>query len=179
MPWCQIRYANNQFFVKEGKDKFPAMVSWRGAVKYCASIDARLPTEAEWEYAARGGHLLNSDFRYSGSDDADAVAWHRSNSEGSSHPVGQKQPNQIEIYDMSGNLREWVNDWYGYQYYAESPLENPQGPSEPVQLPDGRYAGKVMRGGSWRENTYHNEADYLSELEFDPRRVRVTKRDYG
>jgi formylglycine-generating enzyme required for sulfatase activity len=179
MPFCQISYANNRFAVKDGKNNFPALVSWYGAVRYCDSIDGRLPTEAEWEYAAKGGHLLNADFRYSGSDDADAVAWHRLNSAGSSHPVGEKQKNQIDVYDMSGNLREWVNDWYDPQYYANSPSVNPQGPPDPVQLPDGRYAGKIMRGGSWRENTYHPDEEYDRIAAVDRPRVRVTKRDYG
>jgi formylglycine-generating enzyme required for sulfatase activity len=179
MPFCQISYANNRFTVKEGKDDFPALVSWYGAVRYCDSISARLPTEAEWEYAAKGGRLLNAAFRYSGSDDADAVAWHQSNSDGSSHPVGQKQHNQLEIYDMSGNLREWVNDWYDPNYYANSPLENPQGPEGSVLLPTGRYSGKIMRGGSWREHFYSDEAEYIRETTVDPALVRVTKRDYG
>ena len=100
----------------------------------------RLPTEAEWEFAARGGNN-NSGFKYSGSNTIDNVAWHYYNSDNSTHPVGTKAPNELGIFDMSGNVREWCSDWYSSSYYDISPQNNPQGPST------GSY--RVTRGGSW------------------------------
>lgn len=99
----------------------------------------RLPTEAEWEYAARGGNKSQG-FQYSGSNDLDKVAWYNGNSN-KTKPVGKKQPNELGLYDMTGNLEEWCADWYGEKYYENSPDKDPQGPA----------AGqtKVIRGGSW------------------------------
>ena len=100
----------------------------------------RLPTEAEWEYAARGG-ALSKGFKYAGSNDLKSVAWDSENSKGSPHPVGTKLPNELGIFDMSGNVWEWCYDWYDEKYYAVSPADNPQGP----EYGDNR----VIRGGSW------------------------------
>lgn len=95
----------------------------------------RLPTEAEWEYACQAG---------STKDDAgslDRVGWYRANSGGQTQPVGQKQPNAWGLYDMHGNVLEWVQDWYGNNYYRNGPATDPQGPGS------GSY--RVYRGGSW------------------------------
>jgi len=97
----------------------------------------RLPTEAEWEYAARGGNKSKG-YKYSGSDNLDAIAWYVDNSGGQIHPVGTKQPNELGIYDMSGNISEWVEDGYG-SYSVESQT-NPQGTSSSY---------KVIRNGSY------------------------------
>ena len=100
----------------------------------------RLPTEAEWEYAARGGNRSRG-YQYSGSDNFGSVAWYDSNSGSKTHPVKQKQPNELGLYDMSGNVYEWCADWYEEDYYQTSPEVDPQGP---VSVPF-----RVLRGGSW------------------------------
>ncbi|MDR1490003.1 MAG: formylglycine-generating enzyme family protein [Desulfovibrio sp.] len=100
----------------------------------------RLPTEAEWEYAARAG----TSSAYSFGDDADSLgryAWYEGNSGGKTHPVGQNEPNAWGLYDMHGNVWEWVQDWYGERYYSSSPGSDPRGPSS------GSY--RVNRGGYW------------------------------
>lgn len=118
-------------------------VSWEDAQQFCAALNKkkdgyryRLPTEAEWEYAARGG---NESARYGS---LDAVAWYRDNSGGSTHPVGGKTPNAFGLCDTLGNVWEWVQDWYSADYYGHSPESDPAGPAS------GEY--RVLRGGSWR-----------------------------
>jgi formylglycine-generating enzyme required for sulfatase activity len=101
-------------------------VSWNDANAYAQKVGKRLPTEAEWEYAARGGSKSKG-YRYSGSNDLDAVGWYDNNSSGKTHPVAQKQPNELGLYDMSGNVWEWCSDRYGD--YSSSPQNNPQGPN--------------------------------------------------
>lgn len=104
-----------------------------------SSTSYRLPTEAEWEYAARGG-TKSKRFEYAGSNDVNAVAWTYANSESTIHPVGQKEPNELGLYDMSGSVFEWCNDWYDENYYNKSPKDNPKGP---VTGPH-----RVFRGGN-------------------------------
>lgn len=111
----------------------------------------RMPTEAEWEYAARGGSKSNG-YKYAGSNNIDKVAWYDYNSEvnsrNSSHPVRQKASNELEIYDMTGNVSEYCIDWYDESYYNNSPEINPSGPTS------GTY--RVIRGGnyeSWQSSS--------------------------
>ncbi|MBQ7985274.1 MAG: SUMF1/EgtB/PvdO family nonheme iron enzyme [Bacteroidales bacterium] len=120
-------------------DDFPMVnVTWQQAADYAQWKGCRLPTEAEWEYAAKGGNKSKG-YTYSGSNDYNQVAWSYENSDFQPHPVGQKQPNELGIYDMSGNAWEWCSDNYGVFYYASSPMANPKGPKEGL--------GKVNRGG--------------------------------
>ena len=119
-------------------------VSWNEAQEFCQKLSTligkkyRLPTEAEWEYAARGGNKSKG-YKYSGSNTIGDVAWYTSNSGRKTHPVGQKQPNELGIYDMSGNVWEWCYDWKGS--YSSSPQTNPTGPTS--------GSTRVFRGGSW------------------------------
>lgn len=117
-------------------------VSWDDVQIFLRRLNARdstqryrLPTEAEWEYASKagkaGGDLTN----------LNAKAWYKPNSEGQTQPTGQKQPNAWGLYDMLGNVSEWVQDWYAPDYYAQSPVTNPTGPDS------GSY--RVYRGGCW------------------------------
>ena len=121
-------------------------VSWDDCQKFIRKLNAltgkqfRLPTEAEWEYAARGGDRSRA-YKYAGSNNIGSVAWFYDNSEDTTHPVGQKQANELGLYDMSGNVWEWCQDWYGENYYGSSPSQNPNGPST------GSY--RVLRGGGW------------------------------
>lgn len=103
----------------------------------------RLPTEAEWEYAARGGKN-STGYKYSGSNVLKDVAWYVANSNMRLHPVGMKLPNEIGIYDMNGNVWEWTNDFTGYDYYQYSPEINPKGPKS--------SNCNVIRGGCFIDN---------------------------
>jgi formylglycine-generating enzyme required for sulfatase activity len=130
-----------------GCDSCPVeRVNWYNVTEYLKKLSARtgfifrLPTEAEWEYAARGG-VRSKKFRYSGGNDIDSVAWKDGNAGGRTHPVGTKAPNELGIFDMSGNVWEWCSDYYSPDYYSSSPAVNPEGPA------DGIY--RVIRGGSW------------------------------
>ncbi|MBW6511260.1 MAG: formylglycine-generating enzyme family protein [Desulfuromonadaceae bacterium] len=141
--WQKVT-GSNPAHVKKGNNYPVEKVSWNDVQGYLRQLNQRsgktfrLPTEAEWEYAARSGGKSE---KYSGSNDVDAVAWYNGNSGNQTHPVGQKQPNGLGLYDMSGNVWEWCQDWYDSGYYTKSPRQNPQGPS------GGSF--RVERGGGW------------------------------
>ncbi len=125
----------------KGFENYPIVnVTWFGAYEFCYFYGINLSTEAQWEYAAKGG-LNSKNFEYSGSNNIDEVAEYKENNDTHANKIGNKKPNELGVFDMSGNVWEWCGDWYYAQYYVESPNENPQGP------PDGSY--KVYRGGSW------------------------------
>ncbi|GHT38346.1 hypothetical protein AGMMS49965_01420 [Bacteroidia bacterium] len=105
----------------------------------------RLPTEAEWEYAAMGGQNTQN-HNYSGSATVGSVAWYKDNSGNTTHPVGEKDPNELGIYDMSGNVSEWCSDWYDGNHYP-SGTDNPTGADNPTGVEQGWR--RVERGGSW------------------------------
>ena len=122
-------------------------VSWNDCQDFITRLNEltgknfRLPTEAEWEYAARGGNKSQG-YKYSGSDNIDDVAWYKSNSSSQTHDVKTKAPNELGIYDMSGNVCEWCQDWYGS--YSSGSQTNPTGPSS--------GSSRVGRGGGWGSN---------------------------
>ncbi|MCP4543246.1 MAG: SUMF1/EgtB/PvdO family nonheme iron enzyme [Chloroflexi bacterium] len=120
----------------------------------------RLPTEAEWEYAARGGPKSQG-YIYAGSNDPDQVAWYDFNSDGHFRPVGQKEPNELGVYDMSGNMFEWCWDWYVKDYYVSSPTDDPLGPDMPV-VERPWDLNRVRRSGSWRESSDSIRVAYRS-----------------
>jgi uncharacterized protein (TIGR03437 family) len=125
------------------QDNLPMVnVNWDDARSYCIWAGGRLPSEAEWEYAARAGTQTKY---YFGNDTAllGDYAWYYSNSRSVAHPVGQKKPNAWGLYDMLGNVWEWCQDWYGS--YPSQAVTDPQGPSS------GAY--RILRGGSWVSNS--------------------------
>ena len=134
---------NNPSYSK-GSRKPVNNVSWNACQEFISKLNAitgmnfKLPTEAQWEFAARGGNESKG-YKYSGSDYIDSVAWYDGNSGGKTHDVGTKSPNELGVYDMSGNVWEWCSDWYGS--YGSGSVTNPSGPSS------GSY--RVFRGGSW------------------------------
>ena len=120
---------------------------WNATVCDWSANGYRLPTEAEWEYAARGASNT-PDYFYSGNDNIGAVAWYLgNNSPNGTKPVGTKDPNSLGIYDMSGNIWEWCWDWYNNTYYVSSPQENPTGPNTGSQ--------RVFRGGAFNNNAFY------------------------
>ncbi|MDT8442274.1 MAG: SUMF1/EgtB/PvdO family nonheme iron enzyme [Desulfuromonadales bacterium] len=132
----------------QGEDRPVENVSWRDVEGFLAelgqlnTLEFRLPTEAEWEFAARSG---GKNEKWAGVSQEEALhefAWYALNSGVGTNIVGQMKPNGLGLHDMSGNVFEWCADWYGANYYADSPRTDPQGPPSGVQ--------RVVRGGSWQ-----------------------------
>lgn len=136
----------NESYHKKCDDCPVEYVSWDEVQEFISKVSKaagkryRLPTEAEWEFAARGG-MYSKNYTYSGSNYADSVGWNFGNSNHMTHLVGQKKPNELGLYDMSGNVEEWCNDWWDYDYYSRSPTNNPKGPISGTR--------KVARGGCY------------------------------
>ena len=153
--WQAVMGKNPSNF--KGNKKPVEQVSWNDCQEFIKKLNQltgknfRLPTEAEWEYAARGGNKSQG-YKYSGSNTIDNVAWYTSNSGSQTHDVKTKQANELGIYDMSGNVYEWCQDWYGSNYYSSSPETNPTGPTS------GSY--RVLRGGSWNNRARYCRVSY-------------------
>jgi formylglycine-generating enzyme required for sulfatase activity len=157
--WRTVMGSNPSFFKGFGDDCPVEGISWNDTQEFISRLNKRtgkrfrLPTEAEWEYAARSGGKRE---KYAGtSEEGELVdyAWYAHAGGGGTFPVGHKRPNGLRLYDMSGNVWEWCADWYAESYYRNSPKNNPKGPNS------GR--SRVLRGGSWS---------------FDSRNVRASSR---
>lgn len=152
--WCEVM-GNNPSLDTTHILKPVTNVSWADCQVFITKLNEltgrqfRLPTEAEWEYAARGGRLTKNT-KYAGGNTPNDIAWHNANSNGKTNPIGQKQPNELGLYDMSGNVSEWCHDWFGT--YEGDNLNNPQGP------PTGSY--RVVRGGSAQTPTRMQRVSY-------------------
>lgn len=164
--WREVMGTNPSYFTG---DNLPVeQVSWDDVQEFITKLNEqtgknyRLPTEAEWEFAARGGNQSQG-YKYSGSDNADLVAWYYENSNGTTHAVGTKQANELGIYDMSGNVWEWCSDWYG-GYTADSQVD----PTGPVT-----GSGRVRRGGDWGSNTRSLRVSDHSDYDPDSRSANL------
>ena len=155
--WEAVMGCNSSMF--KGAKQPVESVSWDDCQEFIRKLNVmtgksfRLPTEAEWEFAARGGNSSGG-HKFAGSNEVNSVAWSITNSSRQTHDVGTKQPNELGLYDMSGNVWEWCSDWYGS--YSSTSLINPKGPSS--------GSSRVQRGGSWI-----NDAGYC----------RVSPRNYN
>lgn len=161
---CRISKNGNLFTVDTGYENHPVIyVSWYGAAAYCAWLSQqtgqnyRLPTEGEWEFAARGG-IETRNYLYAGSNTLDEVAWHRVNSNGQTQAVGTKKANELDLFDLSGNVWEWCADDWHNEYKGAPTNENAW-----IEHPD-RGANRVIRGGGWN---------------FEPKRCRAAVRYYA
>lgn len=153
----QRNKANSSYPIHGAGPDYPMYyVSWEEAMEFCRLLSNKtgktytLPTEAQWEYAARGGKRADGT-KYAGSNMIDAVAWYTDNSGSNTHPCGTKRANALGIYDMSGNVREWCKDWYSSSYVSYD-TNNPTGPSS------GSY--RAHRGGSYYDNAEYCRVAY-------------------
>jgi formylglycine-generating enzyme required for sulfatase activity len=151
-----VTFDGNKWKAQIGYEEHPVIyVTWYGAKEYCAFYGYRLPSEAEWEFAANGGIKANAKTLYSGSNNPKAVAWYYETAT-TTMKVGKKGANRLGIYDMTGNVWEWVEDWHEKNYYSRSPKIDPKGPASGIT--------KVLRGGSFFEIT---------------NKLRITYRDFS
>jgi sulfatase modifying factor 1 len=169
-------YYREEGYSRQATDLPIAGISWKDAQAYCQWLSMktgyhfRLPTEAEWEYAARGGADALP-YRYAGGDTLDLVAWHSGNTNSRPQPVGARVPNALGLYDLSGNVWEWCSDRYESGYYAKSAARDPQGPSS--------GPSRVIRGGAWNSKPQHcrvtNRLGYTPDFRFSFLGFRVVR----
>jgi formylglycine-generating enzyme required for sulfatase activity len=155
--WQKVMWNNPSYLKTNGGNCPVEQVSWNDVQQFIQKLNDqegtdkyRLPTEAEWEYAARSGGKQEEYAGTNSKSDLDEYAWYKSNSDDRRHPVGQKRPNGLGLYDMSGNVWEWVQDWYGN--YPVGHVTDPVGPSS------GQY--RVIRGGTWDERAKYCASAY-------------------
>lgn len=149
--WMAVmgKYNNHSEF--RGAKRPVEMISYYDCEEFLEKLNKmtgqkfRFPTEAEWEFAARGGNKSKG-YKYYGGNVVGKVAWYKGNSKDKTHPVAQKRPNELGLYDMGGNVWEWCLDWYGEDYFTSSPSTNPTGPET--------GSNRVNRGGHWGCDTY-------------------------
>lgn len=168
--WEAVMGTNPSEF--EGSNNPVEKVSWDDCQEFIKKLNQltgrrfRLPTEAEWEFAARGGNKSLS-YKYSGSNIIGEVAWYNDNADDvgesspdyGTHPVATKSPNELGIHDMTGNVEEWCIDWYSSSYYSSSLSTNPRGPAS--------GSSRVLRGGGWIQDAYDCsvfDRDYYSPI---------------
>ena len=155
--WQAVMGSNPSF--RKGDDLPVESVSWDDCQTFIRKLNAltgknfRLPTEAEWEFAARGGNHSRG-YKYAGSNNIETVAWYDGNSGGKTHVVGTKSPNELGLYDMSGNVWEWCQDWYGS--YSSASQTNPTGASSGSR--------RVLRGGSWYSIAWYCRSSYRGSI---------------
>ncbi len=160
---CQIKYTNGKYRVKNGFENYPVIyVSWYGARAYCKWVGGRLPSEAEWEYAAQGGNRSQG-YQYAGGNNVSSLAWYRQNSQNTrnnlyvgrgSHQVGLKQTNELGLYDMTGNVWEWCEDTWHSGYI--------NAPTNGRAWLGGNNMRRVSRGGSWNVSSSSCRITYRS-----------------
>ncbi|MCB9487933.1 MAG: formylglycine-generating enzyme family protein [Deltaproteobacteria bacterium] len=134
-------------------------VSWDEAAAFCEEVGGRLPSEAEWEYVARAGTKT----RFPCGDDTEclgSIAWYYVNADQRTHPVASKLPNDFGVYDMIGNVWEWVGDWYDDFYYLYSPGANPRGPENGT--------ARVLRGGGWTQTSQFDCLRSSNRFHYEP-----------
>jgi formylglycine-generating enzyme required for sulfatase activity len=154
--WQAVMGTSPSYF--KGENLPVERVSWTDIQQFMEKLNAandgyryRLPTEAEWEYAARAGSAAARH------GEAAEVAWFDANSEKATHPVGQKKPNAWGIHDMLGNVSEWVQDYFALDYYASGPEADPQGPAKGMN--------RVLRGGSWAAGAWQTRVSHRVQID--------------
>jgi Uncharacterized conserved protein len=168
--WSAVMGPDHDQSYNSGCEDCPAeRISWKDTQKFISKLNTlthrtfRLPTEAEWEFAARGGKL-SKEYKYSGGNNLDEVAWYIENYQkskygiwGTTHPVGMKKPNELGLYDMSGNVWEWCSDWFTKEFHLNGKRVNPDWP-----LPGSpHFFRRIIRGGSWGGNAKGCRVSYI------------------